>query len=68
VWQFQCACCTILVSSQTLARKARAPADSFIPLRVSEQQEEIGLDLSQHGEVMHDAVTLAPESLLAKTA
>src|SRR4029078_3255398 len=26
--------------------------DFIIPLRVSEEQEEIGLDLSQHGEVM----------------
>jgi Amt family ammonium transporter len=26
--------------------------DLIIPLRVSEEQEEIGLDLSQHGEVM----------------
>jgi Amt family ammonium transporter len=30
--------------------------DLIIPLRVSDEQEEIGLDLSQHGEVMQDAV------------
>src|SRR5437773_7359321 len=30
--------------------------DLIIPLRVSEDQEEIGLDLSQHGEVMQDAL------------
>ena len=28
--------------------------DLIIPLRVSEDQEAIGLDLSQHGEVMQD--------------
>ena len=45
--------------------------DFIIPLRVSEEQEEIGLDLSQHGEVMQDdggAVAGSPEPLLAKTA
>ena len=30
--------------------------DLIIPLRVSDEQEEIGLDLSQHGEVMQDSV------------
>jgi Amt family ammonium transporter len=43
--------------------------DLVIPLRVSAEQEELGLDLSQHGEVMQDTATvLAPELLLAKTA
>ena len=28
--------------------------DLIIPLRVTSEQEEIGLDLSQHGEVMQD--------------
>ena len=28
--------------------------DLIIPLRVTGEQEEIGLDLSQHGEVMQD--------------
>ena len=28
--------------------------DAIIPLRVSEEQEAVGLDLSQHGEVMQD--------------
>ena len=41
----------------------------MIPLRVSDEQEEIGLDLSQHGEVMQDPVAVAPVmSILAKTA
>jgi Amt family ammonium transporter len=43
--------------------------DAIIPLRVSEDQEELGLDLSQHGEVMQDMApfheTTAP---LAKIA
>jgi Amt family ammonium transporter len=30
--------------------------DMIIPLRVSEEQEEIGLDLSQHGEMMEEDV------------
>ena len=30
--------------------------DLIIPLRVSEEQEELGLDLSQHGEVMEEGV------------
>ena len=44
--------------------------DLIIPLRVSSDQEELGLDLSQHGEVMQDtaAVTGSPEPLLARTA
>lgn len=42
--------------------------DLIIPLRVSDAQEEIGLDLSQHGEVMHD-MTVAPTlPMFAKTA
>ena len=41
--------------------------DLIIPLRVSEEQEEIGLDLSQHGEVMQDAGA-RPAFALAKTA
>src|SRR6266511_314934 len=38
----------------------------IIPLRVSDEQEEIGLDLSQHGEVMQATVvaSAAPEALL----
>jgi Amt family ammonium transporter len=42
----------------------------IIPLRVSDEQEEIGLDLSQHGEVMQDTMvaSAAPEALLARTA
>jgi ammonium transporter, Amt family len=40
--------------------------DVIIPLRVSPEQEELGLDLSQHGEVMQD--TASSEPLLAKTA
>jgi ammonium transporter, Amt family len=44
--------------------------DLIIPLRVSSDQEELGLDLSQHGEVMQEtaAVSGSPEPLLAKTA
>src|SRR5207249_9404152 len=43
--------------------------DLIIPLRVSDEQEEIGLDLSQHGEVMQDLVAAAaPRTILAKTA
>jgi Amt family ammonium transporter len=34
--------------------------DLIIPLRVSPEQEEIGLDLSQHGEVMQDLAPFAP--------
>jgi len=41
--------------------------DLIIPLRVSDEQEEIGLDLSQHGEVMEESVA-TPERILAKTA
>src|SRR5882724_7531846 len=33
--------------------------DCIIPLRVSDEQEEIGLDLSQHGEMMHDMTVAA---------
>jgi len=43
--------------------------DVIIPLRVSEEQEAIGLDLSQHGEVMQDMTPFAPpEPVLAKIA
>src|SRR5437867_1529933 len=44
--------------------------DLVIPLRVSDEQEEIGLDLSQHGEVMQgrDPYTPASPASLAKTA
>jgi ammonium transporter, Amt family len=42
--------------------------DLVIPLRVSEDQEEMGLDLSQHGEVMQDISARLPELTLAKTA
>src|SRR2546428_13068377 len=43
--------------------------DLIIPLRVSEEQEEIGLDLSQHGEMMQDMAAFAPvEPVLAKIA
>ncbi|HMD37358.1 MAG TPA: hypothetical protein VKH42_20425, partial [Vicinamibacterales bacterium] len=41
--------------------------DVIIPLRVSEDQEAMGLDLSQHGEVMQDFTPSMPEPL-AKTA
>jgi Amt family ammonium transporter len=40
--------------------------DLIIPLRVPSEQEEIGLDLSQHGEMMQDTAPLAPA--LARTA
>ena len=43
--------------------------DFIIPLRVSEEQEEIGLDLSQHGEVMQGEMTVpALPQMFAKTA
>jgi Amt family ammonium transporter len=43
--------------------------DLIIPLRVSSDQEAIGLDISQHGEVMEDTGALAAlPPLLAKTA
>ncbi len=43
--------------------------DLIIPLRVSSEQEALGLDLSQHGEVMEDPGASTPlPSLLAKTA
>ena len=34
--------------------------DFIIPLRVSGEQEEIGLDLSQHGELMQDPAAFGP--------
>jgi ammonium transporter, Amt family len=42
--------------------------DLIIPLRVSDEQEDIGLDLSQHGEIMQDVAAFALVSPLAKTA
>src|SRR6476660_8785804 len=43
--------------------------DLIIPLRVADEQEEIGLDMSQHGEVMQGEMTApAPPQLFAKTA
>jgi ammonium transporter, Amt family len=43
--------------------------DLIIPLRVSGEQEAMGLDLSQHGEVMQDMGAFSPaEAMLAKTA
>jgi hypothetical protein len=43
--------------------------DFIIPLRVSEEQEEIGLDLSQHGEVMQGEMSVpAMPQVFAKTA
>jgi ammonium transporter, Amt family len=39
--------------------------DLIIPLRVAEEQEEIGLDLSQHGEVMQDMAPYAPAEPVA---
>ncbi len=42
--------------------------DLIIPLRVSSEQEAVGLDLSQHGEVMEDPGVPALPPLLAKTA
>jgi Amt family ammonium transporter len=41
----------------------------IIPLRVSDEQEDIGLDLSQHGEVMQDSVIVTVDvPALARTA
>jgi Amt family ammonium transporter len=42
--------------------------DLIIPLRVSEEQEALGLDLSQHGEVMQEPASAPAEFPLAKTA
>jgi ammonium transporter, Amt family len=43
--------------------------DFIIPMRVSEEQEEIGLDLSQHGEVMQGEMAApAPRQVFARTA
>ena len=42
--------------------------DLIIPLRVSAEQEEMGLDLSQHGEVMEEGVAAAAAPLLARIA
>ena len=42
--------------------------DLIIPLRVSPDQEELGLDLSQHGEIMQEVAVAAPEPRLARTA
>jgi Amt family ammonium transporter len=40
----------------------------IIPLRVSDDQEELGLDLSQHGEVMEAAPVPLEMPALARTA
>ena len=40
----------------------------IIPLRVAGDQEEIGLDLSQHGEVMQDSAAPLAPVMFAKTA
>jgi ammonium transporter, Amt family len=41
----------------------------IIPLRVSDDSEELGLDLSQHGEVMHEGAAVVVEMpALARTA
>jgi Amt family ammonium transporter len=40
----------------------------IIPLRVSDDQEELGLDLSQHGEVMEAAPVAVEMPALARTA
>src|SRR5262249_27327376 len=37
--------------------------DMIIPLRVSEEQEAMGLDVSQHGEVMEEGVALLAPAL-----
>jgi ammonium transporter, Amt family len=42
--------------------------DLIIPLRVSEEQEEIGLDISQHGEMMEAGVAVPLPQVLAKIA
>jgi Amt family ammonium transporter len=42
--------------------------DAIIPLRVSEDQEAIGLDVSQHGEVMQDMTPFTEPAVLAKIA
>jgi Amt family ammonium transporter len=43
--------------------------DVIIPLRVTSEQEEAGLDLSQHGEVMEESVALSPRpAVYAKSA
>ncbi|HMF93167.1 MAG TPA: ammonium transporter [Vicinamibacterales bacterium] len=43
--------------------------DLVIPLRVSDEQEEVGLDISQHAEVMQDLSAFSPaEARLAKIA
>lgn len=42
--------------------------DAIIPLRVSEEQEEMGLDLSQHGESMQQVAAIATHTLEARLA
>jgi Amt family ammonium transporter len=42
--------------------------DAIIPLRVSEDQEALGLDLSQHGEVMQDMTPFHETPTLARIA
>jgi hypothetical protein len=39
-----------------------------IPLRVSSEQEALGLDLSQHGEMMEGSAPAEAIPVLAKTA
>jgi Amt family ammonium transporter len=46
-----------------------AVTDVIIPLRVTSEQEDAGLDLSQHGEVMEESGVLsALPSVYAKSA
>jgi ammonium transporter, Amt family len=42
--------------------------DMIIPLRVSEESEAVGLDISQHGEVMEEGVTAIVTPVLARIA
>ncbi len=42
--------------------------DVIIPLRVSDDQEELGLDLSQHGEMMASPAPVPGAAALARTA
>ena len=42
--------------------------DMIIPLRVSEDQEEVGLDISQHEEVMEEGVMPPAPPVLARIA
>jgi Amt family ammonium transporter len=42
--------------------------DMIIPLRVSEDQEDVGLDISQHGEVMEEGAAAIAAPVLARIA